>query len=168
MPAPRTLTELAHVIRAPWVTLWVGTPAQGGWGARGVLYARSRANAQTRPGSQGAGHAVLLTYDGDNHTRPDAFLAYHSSKEFTYRGPVTILFTGTQIDPKKNAGGTAFVQANVTGAVGIGGELAIAPGDPRTQTTRTTIRAADNQCKFGCVIGIVTPVNMRWHIVVTK
>ena len=28
--------------------------------------------------------------------------------------------------------------------------------------------AADNQCKFGCVVGISEPTNVRWHLVVTK
>ena len=114
------------------------------------------------------GHPVLATYDGDNKTKPDEFGSYHATKKFTYRGPITITITGTQLDPKKNASGSAYVQADVTEATSIGGQVAIAPGDSRTQTISATISAADNQCKFGCVVGIIEPTNLRWHIVVTK
>lgn len=115
-----------------------------------------------------SGHGILATYDGDNKTKPDDVGFYYATKKFTYRGPITITITGTQIDPRKNASGSAYTQADVTNASSIGGQIAIAPGDARTQTITETISASENQCKFGCTVGILEPVNLRWHIVVTK
>jgi hypothetical protein len=112
------------------------------------------------------GH-VLTTFEGDTTMKPD-IVGFYTSKKFTYRGPVTVTFTGTPVDPKKISNGTVALNASVVTAINIVGQVAIAPGDKPTQTIKETFSADDNQCKFGCAISVIESANMRWHIVATK
>jgi|SRR5579872_5903472 len=113
--------------------------------------------------------SILAIYDGDTRTtQPDDVGAFHGPKKFTYRGSITLTMIATQIDTTKNASGTPFTQADVKDTVALGDQIAIAPGDKPTQMIKETFSADANQCKFGCVVGIVEPTNLRWHIVVTK
>jgi len=112
---------------------------------------------------------VLGTYSGDTRTtKPNDVGAFNGPKKFTYRGSITIIAVGTQIDRTKNASGAPFTQADVTATTSLRDQFAIAPGDNPTQTIKETFGAGDNNCKFGCVIGIVDPTNIRWQITVTK